>query len=415
MRRIYTSIDIGSSSIKVLVGEMIKNRLIVLATSYVRTKGVKKGLIIDANEVMSSIKEAIDIVEGKLGVKIRKVIASVPLYNMKYIETDGYATIDNEDNKVTGNDITRALQACVYNKVSEGEEIVTIVPMEFVLDNKSGIKDPKGMVGKKLGVRAINITTSKKNLYAIISILESLGLQVVDTNIGVVGEYFEYKNKEMDKSSGAIISIGSDLTNVATFDKGVIKSAESIPLGGSNIDKDISYIKKISKEDALKLKESFAIADRHYAHGSETVEVFDNYKKEIKLNQLEISEIVMSRIVEILKIAKKQASLLTNKENSYIIITGGMSEMPGMTSVIGDVFGKEARVGNIETMGIRDNSYASLSGMIKFFHEKLNLRGKEYTMFDEDDEEDLVSSRKGVLNITEDSILGKVFGYFFDK
>lgn len=415
MRRIYTSIDIGSSSIKVLVGEMIKNRLIVLATSYVRTKGVKKGLIIDANEVMSSIKEAIDIVEGKLGVKIRKVIASVPLYNMKYFETDGYATIDNEDNKVTGNDITRALQACVYNKVSEGEEIVTIVPMEFVLDNKSGIKDPKGMVGKKLGVRAINITTSKKNLYAIISILESLGLQVVDTNIGVVGEYFEYKNKEMDKSSGAIISIGSDLTNVATFDKGVIKSAESIPLGGSNIDKDISYIKKISKEDALKLKESFAIADRHYAHGSETVEVFDNYKKEIKLNQLEISEIVMSRIVEILKIAKKQASLLTNKENSYIIITGGMSEMPGMTSVIGDVFGKEARVGNIETMGIRDNSYASLSGMIKFFHEKLNLRGKEYTMFDEDDEEDLVSSRKGVLNITEDSILGKVFGYFFDK
>ncbi len=415
MRRIYTSIDIGSSSIKVLVGEMIKNRLIVLATSYVRTKGVKKGLIIDANEVMSSIKEAIDIVEGKLGVKIRKVIASVPLYNMKYIETDGYATIDNEDNKVTGNDITRALQACVYNKVSEGEEIVTIVPMEFVLDNKSGIKDPKGMVGKKLGVRAINITTSKKNLYAIISILESLGLQVVDTNIGVVGEYFEYKNKEMDKSSGAIISIGSDLTNVATFDKGVIKSAESIPLGGSNIDKDISYIKKISKEDALKLKESFAIADRHYAHGSETVEVFDNYKKEIKLNQLEISEIVMSRIVEILKIAKKQASLLTNKENSYIIITGGMSEMPGMTSVIGDVFGKEARVGNIEAMGIRDNSYASLSGMIKFFHEKLNLRGKEYTMFDEDDEEDLVSSRKGVLNITEDSILGKVFGYFFDK
>jgi cell division protein FtsA len=415
VRRIYTSIDIGSSSIKVLVGEMIKNRLIVLATSYVRTKGVKKGLIIDANEVMSSIKEAIDIVEGKLGVKIRKVIASVPLYNMKYIETDGYATIDNEDNKVTGNDITRALQACVYNKVSEGEEIVTIVPMEFVLDNKSGIKDPKGMVGKKLGVRAINITTSKKNLYAIISILESLGLQVVDTNIGVVGEYFEYKNKEMDKSSGAIISIGSDLTNVATFDKGVIKSAESIPLGGSNIDKDISYIKKISKEDALKLKESFAIADRHYAHGSETVEVFDNYKKEIKLNQLEISEIVMSRIVEILKIAKKQASLLTNKENSYIIITGGMSEMPGMTSVIGDVFGKEARVGNIETMGIRDNSYASLSGMIKFFHEKLNLRGKEYTMFDEDDEEDLVSSRKGVLNITEDSILGKVFGYFFDK
>lgn len=415
MRRIYTSIDIGSSSIKILVGEMFKGRLIVLTTSCVRTKGVKKGLIIDANEVMSSIKEAIYIAEGKLGVKIKKVIASIPLYSMKFNEVDGYATIDNEDGKVTGNDITRALQACVYNKVGNDEEIVTIIPIEFVLDNKAGIKDPKGMVGKKLGVRAVNVMTSKKNLYAIISILESLGLEVIDTNIGVIGEYFEYRNKDMDKLSGAIISIGSDLTNVATFEKGVIKAAETIPLGGRNIDNDIAYIKKISREDALKLKESFAIANRQYAQGSEIIEVFDTYKKEIRLNQLEVSEIVMSRVVEILKLAKKQASLLTNKENSYIIITGGMSEMPGMSSLTGDIFGKEARIGNIETMGIRDNRYAALSGMIKFFHEKLNLRGKKYTMFDEDDEEELLSSRKGVLNITEDSILGKVFGYFFDK
>jgi cell division protein FtsA len=415
MRRIYTSIDIGSSSIKILVGEIFKNRLVVLATSIVKSKGIKKGLIVDANDAIASIKNAINDIEGKLGLKIKKVIASIPPYNAIYTEVDGYSTITNEDMKVTGNDITRALQACVYNKIGEDEELVTIIPIEFVVDNKSGIKDPKGMVGKKLGVRAMMVTTSKKNLYAIVSILESLGLEVVDTNLGAVGEYYEYRNKDIDKTSGAIIDIGADITNVAVYDKGIIKSSQIIPIGARNIDNDIAYIKKISRDDALYLKESFAVANRHYAQGSETIEIIDNFKKEIKLNQLEISEIVMSRLVEILKIAKKQASLLTNKENSYIIITGGISEMPGVTSLLDDIFGREAKIGNIETMGIRDNRFAALSGMIKFFHDKLNLRGREYTMFSSEDEEELISSKKGLVSITEDSILGKVFGYFFDK
>ncbi|MDD3304639.1 MAG: cell division protein FtsA [Bacilli bacterium] len=415
MKRIYTCIDIGSSSIKVLVGEMFKGRLIVLATSCVKSRGVKKGLIIDANEAISSIKEAIAEVEGKLGIKIDKVIASVPAYLATYTEVDGYSTITSEDKKVTGNDITRALQACVYNKISEDVELVTIIPIEFVLDKKANIKDPKGMVGSKLGIRAMMVTTSKKSLYAIVSILESLGLKVVETNFGTIGEYYEYRDKDMDKMSGAIISIGGDLTNVTIFDKGIATASDIIPLGGHNIDNDIAYIKKISKTDALRLKESFAIANRHYAQGSETISVFDKFKKEISLNQLEISDIVMSRLLEILKLAKKQASLLTNKENSYIIITGGVSEMPGITSLLGDVFGKEARIGNIETMGIRDNKYAALAGMIKYFHGKLNLRGKEYSMLSVENEEELISSKKGVLNISEDSVLGKVFGYFFDK
>ncbi|MDD4644177.1 MAG: cell division protein FtsA [Bacilli bacterium] len=415
MKRIYACIDIGSSSIKLLVGEMFKGRLHVLASSSVKSTGIKKGLIVDANELLSAIKLVISNIEGKLGIKVSKVIASVPPYLAKYKEVDGYSTITNEDKKVTSNDITRALQACVYNKVGEEEELVTILPIEFVVDNKAGIKDPKGMVGNKLGVRAMMVTTSKHSLYSIVSILESLGLEVADISFGIIGEYFEYRTKEMDKSSGAIINIGADLTNVAVFEKGIITASQTIPIGARNIDNDIAYIKKISKEDALKLKETFAIANRHYAQGSETVEVIDVFKKETRLNQLEISEIVMSRLIEILKLAKKQASLLTNKENSYIIITGGITEMPGMTSLLGEVFGDEARIGNIETLGIRDNKYAASSGMIKCFHNKLELRNKEYSMFSSEAVEELVSSKKGSIKITEDSVLGKIFGYFFDK
>ena len=147
--RIYTSIDIGSSSIKILVGEMFKGRLIVLATLVLELKESKR---VDYRCKWGYVKHQRSNRYSwrKTRCKNQKVIASIPLYSMKFNEVDGYATIDNEDGKVTGNDITRHFKP-VYNKVGNDEEIVTIIPIEFVLDNKAGIKDPKGMVGKKLG------------------------------------------------------------------------------------------------------------------------------------------------------------------------------------------------------------------------------------------------------------------------
>jgi cell division protein FtsA len=219
----------------------------------------------------------------------------------------------------------------------------------------------------------------------------------------------------MDKNIGAIINIGNQTTTVSIFEKGIILNSEIIPLGGKNIDNDLSYIYKVNKEESRKLKEVFAIANKQFAMASEIYDALDINKEEIKINQYELSEAVISRLMEILKLAKKQTTLLTNKEISYIIITGGMSEIPGMSSLIEEVFGKSARVGNIETMGIRDNRYSTVSGMIKYFYDKLGLRGKEYSMFNNEKEEELVSPKKNGLNISSDSILGKVFGYFFDN
>lgn len=415
MKKIYTSIDIGSDTIKILVCEILRGKPNVLATAAVSSKGIKKGLITDANEVIASLRQAINEVEGKLGVKVDKAIASVPAYFASYNIVEGYSTITNDEHKVYGIDIVRVLQTCVYNKLPTNQELVTIQPIEFAVDNKGGIKDPKGLVCNKLYVKAMMITTPKKNVYSVVSLIESLGVEVTDINIGSIGDYYEFKNRDLDKTVVGIINLGDQTTTVSVFDKGVITNSEIIQLGGRNIDNDLSYIFKLSKDEGRKLKEIFAIADKRYAQPNEMYDILDINRKSIKINQYELSEAVMSRLLEILKLAKKQTSLLTNKEISYIIITGGMSEMPGMTSLIGEVFGKETRIGNIETMGIRDNKYSTVSGMIRYFHERLALRGKEYSMFTTEKEEELVSPKKSVLNISSDSILGKVFGYFFDN
>ena len=117
----------------------------------------------------------------------------------------------------------------------------------------------------------------------------------------------------------------------------------------------------------------------------------------------------MSRLTEILKLAKKQSYLLTNREISYIIITGGTSEVPGMSYLVEECLGSNAKVGSIDTIGIRSCEYSTVSGLIRCFDTKLELRDKEFTMIDFDDE-----NNKN-MNIDNNSVLSKVFGYFFDS
>lgn len=415
MKKIYTGIDIGSDTIKIVVSEIYKNKLNVLASSVVSSEGVKKGLIVEAELVTKAIKNGLKEIEGMIGLKIDKVVASVPSYFAEFMLVDGYTTINNDNKEVNGNDIVRALQSCVYNKLNPGRELVTVIPLEFILDDKTGIRDPKGFVGTKLGVKAVMITSPKKNIYSVVSILESVGLEVTDITFNAIGDYCEFRNVETDTCVGAIINIGAHTTNVSIFNKGVMIKSEILDIGGKNIDNDIAYIYKLDKIVAKEIKETFAVANKRLASVNEIYETTNLMGQLLKLNQYEISEVVSSRIIEILKLAKKQINVLTNKEISYIMITGGISEMPGFQLVVEEILGKKAYTMDMNSIGIRKNALSSVSGIIRYFYEKLILRGKEYSMFSKEQEEELVSTKKRLLNFSNNSVIGKVFGYFFDN
>lgn len=413
MRKIYTSIDVGTDSIKILVGELHQGKLRVLGSSSTRTKGLKNGLIVDPSEVLIGLRKSIGDIQGKLGISIHKTLLSIPPYSVEYQEVIGYSTITNEEKKVKGDDIVRALQASIYNKVIEGKELVSLLPVSFSVDNKHGIKDPKEVIGEKLTVHAIMATMPKKTVHAMVNLVESLGLKVMDISIHPISDYFEFKNKEFDKGISSIINIGHETITVSVFENGIIKASEVICLGGKNIENDIAYVYKTSSEDSRMLKERFAIANIQFAMASETYELFTANKKEVHINQRELSEVVMCRVLEMLKLAKKQANLLTNKQIDYIILTGGSSEMPGLTSIVSEVFGNKARIATMDTIGIRENSFSIVSGLIKYYYGKMNLRGKDYSMLSNEEVEELLSSHDSVDG--NHSVLSKIFGYFFDN
>ena len=415
MRKIFSSIDIGSDSIKIVVCELFQNKLNVLASTKYPSQGIKKGEVVDDNLVKETLIRAINEVNTSLGLKIDKAIINIPMYESEYMVNDGAVTITSSDHIITGNDMVNALQTSIYNKIPKARELVTIQPIKYNVDTiDQDIQSPRGIKAKKLSVQSMCTTIPKKNIYKIISIVQEIGIEVIDILFGVIGDYFEFKNKQTDKSVTGVVNIGSEKIEIGVFKEGIIYNSKVIKSGSNLIDNDISYIYNISDEQSKKIKEVFALAHKDFASNSDVYEITNKSGIKTKINQVEASEVVMSKLKEILEISKKGLNDLTKKEISYIIITGGIVNMPGFDIICKEILGNNVILGPINTIGVRDMAYSQALGMIKYFIDKLSIRGKEYTMFDDNKQVELIENRKNNVS-NNSSVFGKFFNYLFEN
>lgn len=413
MRKIIASLDIGTSTIKLIIGEFIKNKLNILCTSEVPSKGMKKGLIYRRDELIPVLKETFHKAEEMLGIPVKEVVLSIPAYYTEARMSEGSSTITSEDHVITHQDLIRAMHAASYNQIGEDEELISILPTTYKVDNDI-VKNPINMIGKKISLKAVLITAPKSSVIDFLKVLDTIGIKVIDIVTSSLGDYASNRFKESGSKFGAIINIGEETTTVSIFNKGILTRAEVIELGGANIDNDIAYIYKITKKDARELKESVGLACSDQARKEEKVTLTDRLGEEVTINQLDLSEIIESRLREILELAKKQINLLTKREIEYIIITGGSSEIGDFNNLLDKVFTKPHILGKIDTVGARNNKFSTTLGIIKYYNGRLKLKNKEYSVFNLDELEILSGIHKKV-SINENSILGKLFGYFFDS
>ena len=413
MRKIIASLDIGTSTIKLIIGEFIKNKLNILCTSEIPSKGMKKGLIYRRDELIPVLKETFHKAEEMLGIPVREVVLSIPAYYTEARMSEGSSTITSEDHVITHQDLIRAMHAASYNQIGEDEELISILPTTYKIDNDI-VKNPINMIGKKLSLKAVLITAPKSSVIDFLKVLDTIGIKVIDVVTSSLGDYASNRFKESGSKFGAIINIGEETTTVSVFNKGILTRAEVIELGGANIDNDIAYIYKITKKDARELKESIGLACSDQARKEEKVTLTDRLGEEVTINQLDLSEIIESRLREILELAKKQINLLTKREIEYIIITGGSSEIGDFNNLLDKVFTKPHILGKIDIVGARNNKFSTTLGIIKYYNGRLKLKNKEYSLFNLDELEILSGIHKKV-SINENSILGRLFGYFFDS
>lgn len=414
MRKIVSSIDIGSDSIKLVVGETYENRLHILSASKVRSKGIERGKIIDTEKVTNSIKEAVKEASNTLGVEINKCILGLNMVDAKIVKSASAIKIKNESHTITSKHVTDLISKCADGKVPSDFVLANVVPVEFTVDGDKVVKHPVGVISENLGLKAIVISSPKEYVSSILDVVNGAGLKVIDVVPNALGDYYSFSNTTINEGNGVIVNIGNEVTSITVFEKGIIDNFSTIPLGAKNIVNDIAYVNKIDESDAEAIYNDIVLATSRLANSKEYRTVVDLNGKEIKLNQYEMSEIAFYRIQEILNLVKKQINVLTKKEISYIIVSGGLSESKDFNLALSDAFGKEATVGKLNFIGARDNSYSSAVGILKYFDWRLELKGKAFSIFSSSDI-DLMNDMGRDVSINNNSLLSKVFGYFFDN
>ena len=410
MGDIYTGIDLGTDSIKIVVTEKVNDKFQVLASVCSPSNGIKNGYIEDTKLAINSVKQAMKKVNEQLGIKITKVVAAIPPTNARMDIVLGTTNIF-EYNEITGIDISNVLLDALKGIDFHNEELVTAMPISFTVDGQGNIKDPKGMKGSVLESRVVISLVPKEPLYRILEVLKLSGIETVDISFTSVGDYYTIKNRKYDELVGAIINIGEDSTNISVFNKGIQIKNSTLKIGSSYVDKDLSYAFKSSLSESRKMKECFAVSLANYADSNDMYEFEIDKENKKEINQVNVSKVVEARLREILKLAKNEIKNLTNREIRYIIITGGISEITSFSTLVEQEFGFVAKVCNINTMGIRHNKFSSCYGITKYFDDKLSLRGKDYQMISKEDHNTMLSIDS---NITNENMISKVFGHFLD-
>lgn len=411
MNHIYTGLDIGNGEIKIVVVNANNSNYHVLASTSVKTLGLKKNTIYDEKKLKNSLLRALKITEEKIGMKIREVVLTLPANRANMTIESGLVNIRGE--KVTGKDIENVIRDTVEDTYDNTRELVSCLPISFTVDDEASVINPLGEVGEKLFLKAVVATSPKEEIYPFINIVRSVGINITDIIYNTQGDYYTIATKELDRKMGAIINIGADITSVGVFNKGIMIKNSYIPVGSSSVDKDIAFVYKLDLKEAKSLKETFALTSARYADNNDDITVIDKENKKITINQTQISEVIESRIKEILKLAKNEINRLTKREISYIIVVGGISELAGFNYVVEETLGIKASCFNMKELGTRHNKYTSAFGSCKYFDKKCMLKEKSIDMFSLDEIESFISPKKK--NMNNDAMTNRFFGHFFEN
>ena len=209
----------------------------------------------------------------------------------------------------------------------------------------------------------------------------------------------------------AVVNIGSEKTEVSLYNKGIIVKHSVINVGSKNIDHDIAYMYKLSMETAKDLKEKYALITRNSSSLNDAKEVKNKDLELVKINQYELSEVVLSRIDEMFNLINQELNILTSHKPNIIFVTGGITNMINFHQICREKLGNCAIIGSVNLIGLRNNKFSSAIGNIIYFVNKLKLKGKDYSMISSDEMDILSTPRKN----SNDSMVGKVFSYFFGE
>lgn len=372
---LVASLDIGTTKIAVLVGEMDdQGDVYVIGHGVASAEGLRRGVVVDMDKTVKSITSAVKDAQMTSGVEIDTITVGIAGEHVRSINSHGVIAVSRSDNEITAADVQRAIDAAKAVAIPVDREIIHVVPQAYSVDDQSQIKDPVGMAGVRLEVEAHIVTasvTSAKNIYRA---LERCQLSVDHMVLeGLATSKVLLTDQDME-SGCALIDIGGDITNVAVFYDGAIRHTAVIPYGGKNVSNDIAIGLRTGLTQAEELKIQYGAALASMVDAAEMIAVpgmAGRPDKDISRNVL--ASIIEPRVEEILSLVGRELkkSAPGTGLTSGVILTGGGSRLIGTVELAEQLFDMPVRLGRIGGLasvneGLDTPSHSTVHGLLLY-------------------------------------------------
>jgi len=343
---LVVGLDIGTTKICTVVGEVVDGQVNIIGLGTHPSKGLRKGVVINIESTVQSIKKAVEEAELMAGVHLTSVYAGISGGHIKGINSHGVIAVKNKE--ITPNDVKRVIDAASAVAIPMDREVIHIIPQEFIVDDQDGIRDPVGMSGVRLEGRVHIVTGAITSAQNIIKCANRAGLDVDDIVLEQLGSSEAVLTPEERELGAAIIDIGGGTTDLVIFSNGSIKHTAVFSLAGSHITNDLSMGLRTPVEEAEKIKIRYGCALTTLVHRDETIEVPSvGGRKPRVLSRQTLAEIVEPRVEEILTLVHNEV-IRTGYGNliaSGIILTGGSALLDGIPELAEQVFNMPVRRG----------------------------------------------------------------------
>jgi len=343
---IVVGLDVGTSKVCAVVGEMTDQGVEIVGIGSELSQGLRKGVVINIEGTVSAMKKAVEEAGLMAGCEINTVVTGMAGGHIKAFNSHGIVAVKNKE--VSQRDLERVMDAAKAVAIPMDQEILHILPQDYVIDDQDGIKDPLGMSGVRLEARVHIVTGAMAATQNVIKCCNRAGLNVADLVLMPLASAEAVLTEEERKLGVAVVDIGSGTTDINVFHDGAVRHTAILPIGGNHVTSDITAGLRTPFAEAERIKLRFGMARAGMVTDGERVEVPSAAGKSNRTVSRQIlCEIIEPRMDEVFQLVRREIAKSGYEEwlASGVVMTGGAIMLPGAIEMAEEVFGMPARLG----------------------------------------------------------------------
>ncbi|AOU99005.1 cell division protein FtsA [Acidihalobacter yilgarnensis] len=346
-RGMIVGLDIGTSKVVAIVGEInAEGTIDIVGIGSHPSRGLKKGVVVNIESTVQSMQRAVEEAELMAGVQIHSVYAGIAGSHIRSLNSHGIVAI--KDKEVTQSDVDRVIDAARAVAIPADQQVLHILPQEFIIDDQEGIHEPVGMSGVRLEAKVHLVTGAVSAAQNIIKCVRRCGLEVEDIILEQLASSYAVLTEDEKELGVCLVDIGGGTTDLAVFTDGAIRHTSVIPIAGDQVTNDIAVALRTPTQYAEEIKIKYACALRQLANPEETIEVPSvGDRPSRRLSRQTLAEVVEPRYEELLSLvqAELRRSGYEDLIAAGIVLTGGSSKMEGALDLAEEVFHMPVRLG----------------------------------------------------------------------